>query len=123
MKLSSGLRISFCSNTDTGSSFMRRSIFRHCFPEIQIQQMPEIDGKKNKLQIHGIKKISVSARKFVELPVILFSDDSEEIQFQTEIYIVDRLPIDILLGNNFFRPNDINILISLLINGLPALQM
>jgi hypothetical protein len=102
---------------------MRRLIFRHCFPEIQIQQMSEIDDKKGKFQIHGIKKIPISIRKFVELPIILLSDDGEEIRFQAKIYVVNRLPIDILLGNNFLRPNDINILVLLSINGLPVLQM
>jgi hypothetical protein len=85
--------------------------------------MSEIDSKKDKLQIHGIRKISVSAKEFVELPIILLFNDGEKIRFQIEIYVVDRFFIDILLENNFFRSNDINILILLLINGLPALQM
>jgi hypothetical protein len=85
--------------------------------------MSEIDNKKGELQIHDIEKISVSTRKFVELSVILFSDDGEEVRFQIEIHVVNRLPIDILLGNNFLRPNGINILILLLINGLSVFQM
>jgi hypothetical protein len=123
MKSLSKLRISFCSNIDAGPSLMRRSTLRHYFPEIQIQQIPEIDDKKNELQIHDIKKIPISAKKFVELPIILFSDNGEEIRLQIKIYIVNRLSIDILLENNFLKSNDINILISLLINGLPVLQI
>jgi hypothetical protein len=57
------------------------------------------------------------------LLIILFSDDDEKIRLQIEIHVVDRLFIDILLENNFLRSNDINILLLLLINGLPVLQM
>jgi hypothetical protein len=81
MKSFSELRILFYFNIDIGSSFIRRLILRHYFLKIQIQQMPEIDGKKGELQIHGIGKISVSAKEFIELPVILLSDDGEEIRF------------------------------------------
>jgi hypothetical protein len=80
MKLFSELRISFYPNIDIESFFMRRSIFRRYFPKIQIQQMPEIDGKKGELQIHDIGKIQVSVKEFVELLIILLSDDSEEIR-------------------------------------------
>jgi hypothetical protein len=85
--------------------------------------MSEIDDKKGEFQIHGIGKISISIREFVKLPVILFSDDSEEVRFQAEIHVVNRFFIDILLGNNFFRSNDIDILVLLLINGLFVLQI
>jgi hypothetical protein len=102
---------------------MRRSTFRYYFPEIQIQQISKIDGKKGELQIHDIKKIPVSVKEFVELSIILFSDDNEEVRLQTEIYVVNRFPIDILLENNFLRPNDVNILALSSINGLPALQI
>jgi hypothetical protein len=80
MKIFSELRISFYFNIDAGFSFMRRLIFRHYFLKIQIQQIPEIDDKKDEFQVYGIGKIPVSARKFVELPVILFFNDGEEIR-------------------------------------------
>jgi hypothetical protein len=57
------------------------------------------------------------------LLIILFSNNGEEVRLQIKIHIVNKFPIDILLGNNFLRPNGINILILLLINGLPVLQM
>jgi hypothetical protein len=80
MKLFSELRIFFYFNTDAEFSFIRRSILRHYFSEIQIQQMPEIDDKKDEFQIYDIGKIPISVREFVELPVILFSNDGEEIR-------------------------------------------
>jgi hypothetical protein len=123
MKLFSELRISFYSDIDIESSLIRQLILRRYFPKIQIQQMPEIDGKKNELQIYGIKKILISVKKFVELPIILLSNDNEEVRLQIKIYVVDRFLIDILLKNNFFRSNDINILILSPINGLPVLQI
>jgi hypothetical protein len=85
--------------------------------------MPEIDDKKGEFQIHDIKKIPISVKEFIELSVILLFNDNEEIQFQTEIYVVNRLSIDILLKNNFLRSNNINILALSSINGLSALQM
>src|SRR6266536_3801798 len=100
-----------------------KETLRHCFPDVQIQQMPEIDGKKGELQVHGIEKTPVSAREFVELPVRLLSDDGKEVRLQAEVHVVDRLPIDSLLGNNFLRPNGVDILASSPINGLPALQV
>jgi hypothetical protein len=85
--------------------------------------MSEIDNKKGKLQIHGIKKIPISIKEFVELLIILFFNDGEEIRLQTKIHDVNRLFIDILLKNNFLRQNGVNILVLLLINGLPVLQI
>jgi hypothetical protein len=43
--------------------------------------MPEIDSKKDEFQIHDIKKILISVREFVELSILLFSDDGEEVRF------------------------------------------
>jgi hypothetical protein len=43
--------------------------------------MSEIDDKKGEFQVHDIEIFLISVRKFVELPIILFSDDGEEIRF------------------------------------------
>jgi hypothetical protein len=123
MKLISELRIPFYFNIDTGSSFMRRSTLRYYFLKIQIQQMSEIDNKNGEFQIHGIGKISISIKKFVELPIILLSDDDEEIRFQAKIYVVNRFSINILIENNFLRSNGVDILTLLLINDLSVLQI
>jgi hypothetical protein len=79
LKLFLELRISFYLNIDAGSSFIRRSILRHYFPEIQIQQIFKIDSK-DELQIHDIKEIPISAKEFVELLIILFFNDGEEVR-------------------------------------------
>jgi hypothetical protein len=117
------LRILFCFNIGVGSFLIRRLTFRHYFSEIQIQQMLEIDGKKDEFQIHDIKKILISVRKFVELSIILFSDNNEEIRLQIKIYVINRFSINILLENNFLKSNDVDILTLLSINGLSVLQM
>jgi hypothetical protein len=49
MKSLSELRIPFYLNIDVGFSFIRRSILRYYFSEIQIQQISEIDSKKDEL--------------------------------------------------------------------------
>jgi hypothetical protein len=85
--------------------------------------MLEIDGKKDEFQIHDIKKILISVRKFVELSIILFSDNNEEIRLQIKIYVINRFSINILLENNFLKSNDVDILTLLSINGLSVLQM
>jgi hypothetical protein len=85
--------------------------------------MSKIDDKKGEFQIHDIGKIPISVKKFVELSVILFFDDGEEVRFQIKIYVVDRFFIDILLENNFFRSNGVDILALLLINGPSVLQI
>ena len=97
IKSSSELRVFFYPDTSAGSFFIRQSVFRYYFSDIQIQQIPKIDSKKSEFQIYNIKKILVSVKKFVELLVILFSNNSKKVRLQIKIHVVDRLLIDILL--------------------------
>jgi hypothetical protein len=58
----------------------------------------------------------------MDLLIQLLVDDSEKIYFYGEIYIIDKLPVPIILDMNFLESNHMDIVMDGL-KGTPAIRV
>jgi hypothetical protein len=118
LKTPKNLLLNFYPDLDAGPSIIKRLICRRYFSKIEIKDMPD----NNTLRIYNDTKDLLINQHFAKFPITLSIQNNRKITIHKEMYIIDYLPINLIVGNNILIFNDVNMLLSFP-NNTPILRM
>jgi hypothetical protein len=95
--------VSCCPDTGAGICLINRHVIDTHFPNIPRQISKDI------VNLSGVGD-GPATTLFAHIPVRLLTTEGEMVEFTAEVYIVDELRCNILLGTSFLKPNKIDII-------------
>ncbi|KAI1676403.1 RVT-1 multi-domain protein [Pyrenophora tritici-repentis] len=98
--------IDFVPDTGAGISLIRRDQLRH-YPRVKEEQL----NNKERMRIDGVSSTAIFADNVIrEFPFTVQAVDGEKIRMYGQVYVVNKLPVPCIIGNNILKPNGINII-------------
>ena len=98
--------IEFVPDTGAGVSLIKRKYLEH-YRRVNIIQLDQDQHMK----IDGVGSAAIFAEQAIDnFPLTLQAVDGEKIRLYGLVYVVDKLPVPCIIGNNILRPNGVNIM-------------
>ncbi|EOA89520.1 uncharacterized protein SETTUDRAFT_37201 [Exserohilum turcica Et28A] len=111
--------IDFVPDTGARTSIIKRKYLEH-YPRVNIKQA----SKDEQMEITGIGSTAIFAEHYIEdFPLTMQAVDGEIIRLYRRVYVVDKLPVPCIIGNNILRLNGVNIMFNDVLGDFAALRI